>query len=242
MEFIDDEFASLTSGMSPAVSSFHYRFLDEEKKPFLLVLPGGGYCHISGEKEGRVIAEWAESLGFHAGILSYQVQPVEKEKLLQELEKIKKFLQAEEKIDQIFVMGFSAGAHLAGLFSCLGEPVVAGMILAYPVVTFEQDCRHQGSAENFLGLDYTPANCHAYSLENLITATTPPAFIWHTAEDGSVPVKNSLLLAASLAQQQIPFDLHIFPEGHHGLGMLQGTAHTRQWIKLLEHWLQEQRK
>ncbi|WP_071131005.1 alpha/beta hydrolase [Enterococcus timonensis] len=242
MEKIVDQFNTLTSQMSPTHSTLFYRFNSSEKKPLLLILPGGGYAHLSGEKEGSTIAKWAESLDFHAAVLAYQVNPVETENLLVEISEVLDFLQSQKEVGEIFVMGFSAGAHLAGLFSALHHEKIAGTLYCYPVVTFSPPFAHSGSAENFLGARQNLETEKKFSLENAITKQTPPAFIWHTAADQAVPVANSLLLAKAYADAGVPFELHIFPQGHHGLGMLPEVPHTFQWVKLAQNWLLERRK
>ena len=241
MQFLPSDFHDVVGGMSPNVTTLYYRFLDDAKKPFFLILPGGGYCHLSGEKEGSTVAKWAEARGFHAGVFAYQLQPVNYRLLLKEIETVLHFLRQQPQVGQIFVVGFSAGAHLAGLFATNGGLRPDGLVMCYPVVTFEKECRHARSVPNFFGGAYSAQQAHDFSLENRIDASVPPAFIWHTVEDQSVPCQNSLLLAQAYKKSGVPFELHLFPEGAHGLGTKNGTAHTRQWLTLLENWLDLQK-
>lgn len=92
---------------------------------------------------------------------------------------------------------------------------------------------------NLLGEDPAEDLRNAMSLEVAVKPDTPPSFLWHTADDGAVPVENSLMYAGSLSKQQIPFELHVFPEGRHGLGLAEEDASVSQWTRLCEGWLQK---
>ena len=155
------------------------------------------------------------------------------------------------------MIGSSAGGHLA---ACLGiipdeleklgydEKLIrpAGMILCYPVITSGRYW-HQGSFENLLG-DELMERSSAFSLEKRVNDKTPKAFIWQTFADRTVPVQNSLLLAEALSENAIPFELHVYPKGKHGLGL--GTKisaknetyvekDVQSWVFLLKRWLED---
>ena len=102
------------------------------------------------------------------------------------------------------------------------------MILAYPVITAKKEYAHEGSFVALLGAEaiQREETRNAFSLETCVNETTPPAFIWHTAEDTSVPPMNSLLFAQALDQYKVPYSLHIFPKGYHGLSL--ATAETAE--------------
>ena len=136
---------------------------------------------------------------------------------------------------RIGVLGFSAGGHLAGQ-AALSQPKSSVQradfaILIYPVVSFGE-FGHELSRENLLGPDPTPTEVSAVSLENLVMADAPPLFIVHTVEDATVPVQNSLLLAASLAEHGATFTLHIFPRGAHGIGLGVDSGLADDWPAL----------
>ncbi len=236
-----------------------------KKRPLILICPGGGYEFLS-DREGESIAFKFNSFGYHAAIINYSIAPVTYPTQLLEVSAAVKFFKdhAEDFFidpDRIAIYGASAGGHAAadyatGYFRDEVTSVLkvspdylkpAGMILAYPVIT-SGEFAHRGSFDNLLGelrdnkkmLDYL-------SIENRITKETPPAFIWHTFPDGCVPVENSLLLAEAMKKENIPFELHIFPSGDHGLGLAdeitlspnrteinKGAA---QWIDLCRVWL-----
>lgn len=239
MEFIVDGFKDLTANSAPQHSTLHYRYLTPEKKPFLLILPGGGYTHLAGDHEGSAIAYWGEKQGFHTGVFMYQVPPTSPESLITDLHATLDFLRKEKQVGKIFVLGFSAGAHYAGLFAFLPQLKPDGVIFCYPVVSFSEEFAHRGSAENFLQADY-PKKAASYSLEKIVPPDAPPAFIWQTVADDAVSVANALALAKAYTQVNRPYELHLFPEGRHGLGMLNEVPHTTQWVNLLANWLQLQ--
>jgi dipeptidyl aminopeptidase/acylaminoacyl peptidase len=107
-------------------------------------------------------------------------------------------------------------------------------ILCYPVITLGE-FTHQGSKRNLLGENPTPELVKLLSNELQVTAQTPPTFVWHTAEDQAVPVQNALLFAEALARNKVPFDLHVYEKGRHGIGLANGHA----WTKDLAFWLGE---
>ena len=160
--------------------------------------------------------------------------------------------------DKISIMGFSAGGHLAAHYSTSfdckeireifpeSKPVVA-TILCYPVITADSRCAHIGSFQNLLGKrEITDEEIKMFSCEKLVSENTPPAFIWHTAEDDFVPVENSILYANALANNKIPFELHIFPYGRHGLStaneqtcepLSKNVSRTNEWLDDAKKWL-----
>ena len=220
--------ADLACYLLPASPSLPHR----AEKPLVLICPGGAYSYCS-DREAEPIAAKYLAAGFHAAVLRYHCAPSVYPTALLELawavKTIRRFSkQWHVKPDSIFVCGFSAGGHLA---ACLGtlwnEPFLRkalgpcdwkpnGQILGYPVITMGQ-YTHQGSRENLLGGEITPDMDHQPSLEERVDEHTVPTFLWHTAEDGSVPVENSLMYASALAKHHVPFELHVYEKGVHGL-------------------------
>lgn len=214
--------------------------------PTVIVLPGGGYNHLA-QHEAEPIAEFYKSCGYHAFVLRYRLLPNLYPAALCDVQRLIKYLRAhanELKVDpdKIFVIGFSAGGHLAGM-SAVGEDVCIlgdeldtqnhrpnGVLLGYPVVNTGHRCV-KSIADN----DETIME--KLYVEKHVTADTPPMFIWHTSEDPVVDVRQSLALAEALRENGIPFELHIFPHGKHGLGLgtrypdiKTWTQHSTQWI------------
>ncbi|EPS36256.1 hypothetical protein H072_10302 [Dactylellina haptotyla CBS 200.50] len=212
-------------------------------KTGVLVLPGGGYEYISADKEGSEPVKWLNERGFDAWILTYTIiddahpapiYPKPQEQAVDAVERIRR----ENRVTKLGIWGWSAGGHLAAVTST--EPGIAldFSILAYPVISMEYPVTHPGSRCNLIGDDASPELAKEMSAQYRVTGSTPPTFIFHTANDGTVPVKNALLYAGALDEHQRPFKLFILPDGPHGVGLaLDVPKHT--WTAELERWLQE---
>lgn len=172
MKFVVDDFKDLAFKIAPSQTTLHYRYITEEKRPFLLILPGGGYKKLAGNHEGSAIAYWGEQQGFHTGVLMYQVAPASSKTLVADLFTTLDFLRNEKNIGKIFVLGFSAGAHYAGLFAFLPKLKPDGVIFCYPVVSLVENFAHVPTAKNFLQEDY-PKKASEYSLEKLFLKMLP---------------------------------------------------------------------
>lgn len=220
----------------PKETCLHMCYHDEEKRDCLLIFPGGGYQHLSIKKEGTRISDWGQHLGLHTALLTYQLDPFSPSVLLGELRSIMERLKNDPKIAKIFVIGFSAGGHLAGLLGTLGPNKPDGLLLSYPVTWITGEFAHQGSSDTFYS-DPEIDLQKDYSIPRLVTDDTPPCFVWHTVTDQAVPVENSLDLARALSQHKIPYELHLFAEGAHGLGMEDPHHPSYQWVHLAENWL-----
>ena len=235
-----------------------------EKRPTIIICPGGGYQFTS-DREAEPIAMQIMAMGYHAVILRYSVSPERYPKQLLQLGSLMKYLKENAKefhIDPnlIFVMGFSAGGHLAasyGVFWDKDEPwdqigasskelKPAGLILCYPVIT-SGEYAHDSSFEHLLGERYEELK-DMMSLENQVTKHTPPTFMWHTITDNLVPVENSLLFFAALQKAGVNAEMHIYPCGAHGLALanyetssMLGSGAQKEcqsWIGLLKTWLE----
>ncbi|HEV2121363.1 MAG TPA: prolyl oligopeptidase family serine peptidase, partial [Chloroflexota bacterium] len=110
-------------------------------------------------------------------------------------------------------------------------------ILCYPVISFTETFRHSGSMRNLLGEESAEDLRVLLSNELHVTEETPPAFLWHTAEDSGVPVENSLAYAAALSRHNVRFALHVFPNGKHGLGLAPDHPEVSAWTALCATWL-----
>ncbi|HOU15984.1 MAG TPA: alpha/beta hydrolase [Anaerolineae bacterium] len=220
----------------------------------VLVCPGGGYNHRAAH-EAEPIARRFNACGFHAFVVQYRVSPHRHPAPLLDASRALRLIRAhtdEWRVDpaRIAVCGFSAGGHLAASLGVhygmdvlnTGDDLDAisarpdALILCYPVIT-SGEFAHRGCFETLLGPDATPELLRLMSLERQVTPETPPTFLWHTAEDGGVPVENSLLFAAALHKHNVPFELHIYPYGRHGLGLASEDAHVATWAALCCAWL-----
>jgi len=210
------------------------------RRPAAVICPGGGYAYRS-FREAEPIALQMIARGINAFIVDYHVAPDRYPRPQQDAAAAMAYVRAhaeEYRIDprRVALMGFSAGGHLAASLGVLGEkdeifsPLNLTwekvrpdlLVLCYPVITGGVYA-HRGSFENLTG-ETDLAKHDALSLEKYVSACTPETFIWHTWADGAVPVQNSLLFASALAENHVRTELHIYPDGGHGLSL--GTKET----------------
>lgn len=232
-----------------------------QKRPCLLVLPGGGYGMCS-EREAEPIALHFLPEGFNVFVLTYSVAPHRFPTQIIEVAAAMELIYANAEkwncdTSKIAVMGFSAGGHLAAHYSTMYDCKEVrevftnskrpdASVLCYPVITSDFTTTHQGSFINLSGHEtLTPEEAEYFSCEKQVKESTPPAFLWHTAEDNVVPVENSLLYAKALAKYKIPFELHIFPYGGHGLSTCDKHTcndvndimkYNSDWLNNLKKW------
>ena len=234
----------------------------DEKHPAVLVCPGGGYSWCS-TREDEPIALKLLAWGYRVFILNYSCAPCHFPAQLCEVAAAMELIYTNADkwhidVKRIAIMGFSAGGHLAGHYSnrynCPevralfpDSKAVAASILCYPVISAAPGHRHEGTIQNVSGhTQITDEDVAFFSLNNLVTDATPPTYLWHTAEDDVVPVANSILYAQALTQHKIPFDLHIYTHGAHGLSTVDSltcdnldhkTMRAGQWLPNLKEWL-----
>lgn len=229
-------------------------------RPSIIICPGGAYEYIS-PREADPVAEKYFSAGYNTFILNYSVKEDAKNfKPLKQLaativhlrKNSKQFFVDEEKIA---VCGFSAGGHLAGslgtiantksfkkLFKFGGDTNPSAMILCYPVISTEKYIAHVKSIKNVSGNEDGTKEYKFFSLDRHVTKKTPPTFLWHTSQDEGVPCQNSLKLANAFAKKGIPFELHIFPHGPHGMSVCTKEVGTEdeyngRWLEWSVLWL-----
>jgi acetyl esterase/lipase len=222
----------------------------------VVVCPGGGYRNLA-DHEGHAIAVWLNSIGVTGIVLKYRLGPRYQHPAMMNdvLRAIRtaRAKAAEWKIDpaRIAVMGFSAGGHLASTAATHfddGNPQSSDpiervssrpdlAILCYPVITLDGPATHRGSRQNLLGENPPAELVNLMSNEKQVTSRTPPTFFFHTQDDSAVPVENSLLFAAALRREQVPYELHVYEKGRHGVGLAQDNPALATWPKLLENWL-----
>lgn len=223
----------------------------------VVIFPGGGY-HFRAEHEGKGYAEFLQTIGVSSFVVDYRVCPDYFPIPLLDARRAVRFVRANAEkfgVDphKIAVMGSSAGGHLAAMEATYtkgidGEGVDEtdkidfipdAQILCYPVLLeYHSEFAHKGSYEKLLGednLDFAP---NVDPVLN-VSEKTPQAFIWHTAEDQSVNVINSYEYAKALRLNNVPVEMHIFPFGKHGLGILKAPHHVAQWGNLLAEWFKE---
>lgn len=267
---LKDVFPKLkTNGKLVSYVRSNFNEIDADiRRKSVLICPGGGY-YFTSKREAEPIALAFLARGFNAFVLYYDTNEgktrypahlLEASAALAYIRRNAEHYNAYE--NNIAVLGFSAGGHLAASLGTLwnegfiddtlalkhGENRPDGMILCYPVIT-SGEFAHKGSFDALLGDEKSAELMHKLSLENSVGAHTPPAFIWHTLNDGGVPSENSFLFAAALRKNNIPFELHIYPDGVHGLSL--GTRETKaagndalinehvtSWIDLCSAWVE----
>jgi acetyl esterase/lipase len=253
-------------GFRPTLDA--YLLKSEALRPAVLVLPGSGYVECC-PREAEALAVRFNAAGFHAFVLWYSCAPRRHPVPIQDCARAFTIIRSrsgEWQIDssRIAMMGFSAGGHLAlseTLFHRESWAAVPGvkpelgradaLMLCYPVISSGKFA-HRDSFNALLGEHPDPDLLKLFSLENQISAGLPPVFLWHTCTDELVPVENSLLLAGALRRAGIPLEMHIFPEGKHGLSLAVDETkagdsknvnlHAAQWFTLCLNWLNLQFK
>lgn len=204
----------------------------------VIVCPGGGYGGKAMDYEGEDIALLLNSHGINAFVLDYRVapdiHPSPVNDAFRAIEKAKDLALSLGYIeDKIAILGFSAGGHLAasaGTMWTNGKSRPDAVVLCYPVISMGK-YTHVGSRTNLLGDTANSALISDMSCENRVDRQTPPTFIWHTANDEAVPVENALLMANALASKAVPFELHIYPNGPHGLGLATNDTVVSSWFR-----------
>ncbi|MGI6173271.1 MAG: GNAT family N-acetyltransferase [Christensenellales bacterium] len=226
----------------------------EGSKSAVIVCPGGAY-RFRASHEGDPICRMLQSAGISAYRLDYRLTP---NPISVPLEDAKRAIRTLRHMgyEKVGILGFSAGGHLACMAAVhhdSGDPNAKdpveressrpdAFLPCYPLVTLMEpkDPEELAFVETLLGKGATESDREAFSAERNVTPDTPPAFIWHTAEDAVVPPQvHTLPLAAKLAENSVPYALHIFARGAHGLGLAGGTE-AGEWTDLAVQWLREQ--
>ena len=231
----------------------------------MVICPGGGYAHLA-PHEGEGYARWFAENGIAAFVLKYRLgsSGYRHPAMLQDAARAVRQVRAhsaEWSLDshRIGIIGSSAGGHLASTLLThfdAGNPTAADPIervssrpdlgiLCYAVISMGP-FTHQGSRNNLLGTNAPAELVRELSNELQVSADTPPCFIWHTFEDKVVPVENSLQFAEALRRAGVPFDLHIYQKGGHGMGLGANPGNPgdatamHPWTRDCLFWLKEQ--
>ena len=225
-------------------------------RPAILILPGGGYAWCSRREADPVAMQFLQA-GYNVFTLYYTCRSDETVPALHWqplIDAAGAILHIRCNAEQfgtdpakIAICGFSAGGHLALSGAVLDIPGETAqqrpnaVILGYPVIT-AGEYAHRGSFVQLAGED--PAAQQAFSLEDKITSRTPPVFVWHTMEDETVPVENTLLLVSALHRAGVPCEAHLFEKGCHGTSLSTAevnhpSAHRSRWLTLAREWLDD---
>ena len=237
--------------------------IDKLTRKGIIVIPGGGYHTVCAEREGEPIAMAFLPYGYNAFVLHYTVNKAPfPSQLIQASKAIKHIKDNAEEYnidaDNIFVVGFSAGGHLAAslgtmwnmndIYANLDMPFgynkPKGMMLIYPVISTEH---HKVSFDNLL-MNENPSKkiLELCSIEKQVSDKTCPAFILHSSNDQVVNVKNSLAMANALSENGIKYEMHIYPDAPHGVAL--GNEITKcgvdkwcnesiaEWVRFATKW------
>jgi acetyl esterase/lipase len=236
-------------------------YLPEKSKAVgtaVVICPGGGYGGLAVDHEGKQIGEWLNSLGIAGFVLEYRHRergyghPAP----LQDAQRAIRTVRANAEkwnIDphKIGIIGFSAGGHLAstaGTHFDKGDPNAADpigrascrpdfMILCYAVIALGEPFTHQGSQENLIGKDASPALVKSLSNEKQVTAETPPTFLMQSDEDTVVPAENSVQFYLALRRAKVPAEMHIYRAGQHGVGLAKDLPGFANWPEECRQWM-----
>lgn len=215
----------------------------------IVICPGGGYEAVCMTYEGADAARWLAENGITCGVLKYRMPNGHREVPLEDAIEALRIMRrnAEEwhfDPKQVGIMGYSAGGHLAAYASTFApageEPAFS--ILMYAVITGEWGLTHEGTFNNLLGEGHTAADRAAYSPENRVTKSTPPALLMLSDDDKIVPPISSTRYYNALKKAGIEASLHIYPDGWHGWGMSQRFPYRAQWQESMLDWLKLQQK
>lgn len=224
----------------------------------IIICPGGAYFILAWDHEGTKVAEEFNKWGITAFVLKYRL-PDDSTNIDKSLAPLQDAQQAirlvRENADkwglnknQIGIMGFSAGGHLASTaathFNFKADasnrdttsvrPDFA--ILLYPVISFDSTFAHMGSRKNLIGARPSADKITFFSNELQVTANTPPVFLVHASDDTGVPVENSVRFYQACIKNKVPAEMHLYPHGGHGFGLNNKTT-TDNWMERLKNWL-----
>ena len=222
----------------------------------VLVCPGGGYGHLAAH-EGKTIGEFLASHDIAAAVLKYRLAPAYKHPApFLDVSRALRTLRhraGEWRLDphKLAVMGFSAGGHLASTLSTqfdggdanAADPIDRepsrpdASVLCYPVITMTSPFTHEGSRNNLLGKPADATLIELMSSEKRVTEKTPPTFVFHTVDDGAVPVENALMYVEALRKAKVSFEAHLYEHGRHGVGLASDDPRLSTWGPLLVSWL-----
>ena len=223
----------------------------------VVIFPGGGYQHLSMQKEGSDVANWLAGTGVTTFVVRYRLGPKYRHPTMigdaQRAIRTVRARAAEWGIDprRLGVIGFSAGGHLA---STTGTHFDTGnasstdrierasarpdfLLLIYPVITMRDSLTHAGSRRNLIGVEAAPELVRLMSNETRVSRETPPTFLVHSTDDKAVPVENSLLFYEALKRSGVPAEMHVFEHGGHGFGLAPRDPVLSAWTTMCEAWM-----
>ena len=226
----------------------------------VIICPGGGYSSLSFNYEGTDVAQIFAGWGIAAFVLKYRLPDdnIMLQKEIGPLQDAQRAIQLVRsnavkwniKNNQVGIMGFSAGGHLAATAGTHYDHAVIDnegninlrpdfLILLYPVISFTGNLAHMGSRNNLIGKDPSDEKITLYSNELQINKHTPPSFLVHAKDDDAVKVQNSTVFYKTLLKNKVPAEIHLYEHGGHGFGMNNNFTSKEKWMDWLKAWLQK---
>jgi acetyl esterase/lipase len=205
----------------------------------MIVLPGGGYAEHAAH-EAEPVAQWLRGLGVESSVFRYPLNvrhPAPLEALQAEIRRLR-----GSGAETIGLLGLSAGGHLAGLAALAPhadpQESVQFAVLGYAITSMETET-YRPARLILLGEDASPELRRSTSLDSLVAPSSPPFFVWHTAEDSYVPPEHTYRFATALAANNVPHTVHVFAHGPHSLGLAQGAGEASTWPRFAAAWIGE---
>jgi acetyl esterase/lipase len=214
----------------------------------VVCLPGGGYAMLSKSHEGHQIAQWLATEGITGVLLEYRLPNGHHEIPSSDARQAIRLVRekgAEWGVDpnKVGISGCSAGGHLASTVATHQEDAASTpnfAVLFYPVIASDPTIWHKSSYDLLTGgkdqelLDF-------YSNDHYVTAQTPPTILFHSQDDGLVPVEHSLRFFSAMNKNGVKGALYVFPNGNHGWGFMPRFRYHEEWKTLLLKWLEDMR-
>ncbi len=234
---------SVSNVNRPTLTIYHPTFAKNSGSG-IVVCPGGGYGNVVVDKEGHDVARWLASQGVTAGVLKYRCgggsnqHPIP---MLDARQAVNLFRSRAKDwhvaTDQIGIIGFSAGGHLAATIATDAESAINFAALIYPVISMADGVTHAGSKRNLIGESPTDSLVHEMSRDEQVSASTCPTFLVHASDDKAVPIENSLRFYEACRAANVSAEIHLYPDGGHGFGMYRGRRVSEQWPNEFKSWM-----
>jgi acetyl esterase/lipase len=210
----------------------------------IVMCPGGGYSHLAMQHEGTDWAAFFNQQGIAVFVLKYRMPHGNLQVPVSDAEMAMRMVRANAeawhvKTNQVGIMGFSAGGHLASTIAThsTGDARPDFQILFYPVITMDPSFTHKGSMENFLGKNPKKKDIQDYSNDRQVTRATPRAFIALSDDDRAVLPMNGANYYMECYRHDVPASLHIYPTGGHGWGYRASFDFHLEMLHELKAWL-----
>ncbi|HIV83927.1 MAG: alpha/beta hydrolase [Prevotella sp.] len=210
----------------------------------VVICPGGGYAMLAMEHEGTDWAEFFTSQGIAAIVLKYRMPHGNRKVPVSDAMEAMRLVRRNAKewridVDQVGIMGSSAGGHLASVVATMGKGNAAPnfQILFYPVITMNPGFTHIGSHDNFIGKDARKKTEQEYSTDRQVSRVTPRAYILLSDDDHTVLPANGVNYYLACYRHDVPASLHVYPTGGHGWGMKQSFPYHIEMLLDFKAWL-----